>query len=118
MPRQLQIEYPGAIYHVLNRGIRREPIFRDARTRCKTVVAALCERRGDDELTSGHRPPLQSSNYFAPDGVGEIIGRGCYNYFSPTGFFRARFPQRQRRGIVVETQTQTKFQPRQRAANG
>jgi len=29
MPRQLRIEYPGAIYHVMNRGDRREPIFRD-----------------------------------------------------------------------------------------
>jgi putative transposase len=31
MPRALRIEYPGAIYHVLNRGDRREPIFRDDR---------------------------------------------------------------------------------------
>ncbi len=29
MPRALRIEYPGAIYHVMNRGDRREPIFRD-----------------------------------------------------------------------------------------
>jgi REP element-mobilizing transposase RayT len=29
MPRQLRIEYPGAIYHVMNRGDRREPIFHD-----------------------------------------------------------------------------------------
>src|SRR5437016_2530632 len=29
MPRQLRIEYPGAIYHVMNRGDRREPIFLD-----------------------------------------------------------------------------------------
>ncbi len=29
MPRSLRIEYPGAIYHVLNRGDRREDIFRD-----------------------------------------------------------------------------------------
>ncbi len=29
MPRQLRIEYPGAIYHVMNRGDRREPIFCD-----------------------------------------------------------------------------------------
>jgi hypothetical protein len=27
MPRQLRIEYEGAIYHVMNRGDRREPIF-------------------------------------------------------------------------------------------
>ena len=29
MPRKLRIEYEGAIYHVMNRGNRREPIFRD-----------------------------------------------------------------------------------------
>jgi REP element-mobilizing transposase RayT len=29
MPRSVRIEYPGAIYHVLNRGDRREDIFRD-----------------------------------------------------------------------------------------
>ena len=29
MPRALRIEYPGAIYHVMNRGDRREAIFRD-----------------------------------------------------------------------------------------
>jgi putative transposase len=31
MSRALRIEYPGAIYHVMNRGDRREPIFRDDR---------------------------------------------------------------------------------------
>ncbi len=29
MVRQLGVQYPGAIYHVLNRGDRREPLFRD-----------------------------------------------------------------------------------------
>lgn len=29
MPRKLRVEYPGAIYHVINRGDRREPIFKD-----------------------------------------------------------------------------------------
>ena len=29
MARKLRVEYAGAIYHVLNRGDRREPIFRD-----------------------------------------------------------------------------------------
>lgn len=29
MPRKLRVEYPGAIYHVMNRGDRREPIFGD-----------------------------------------------------------------------------------------
>ena len=29
MARKLRIQYPGAIYHVMNRGDRREPIFED-----------------------------------------------------------------------------------------
>ena len=29
MARKLRIEYPGAIYHGMNRGDRREPIFRE-----------------------------------------------------------------------------------------
>ncbi len=29
MARKLRVEYPGAVYHVINRGDRREPIFRD-----------------------------------------------------------------------------------------
>ncbi len=29
MARKLRLEYPGAIYHVMNRGDRREPIFKD-----------------------------------------------------------------------------------------
>ncbi len=33
MARKLRVEYPGAIYHVMNRGDRREAIFLDARDR-------------------------------------------------------------------------------------
>jgi REP element-mobilizing transposase RayT len=29
MPRKLRVEFPGAIYHVMSRGDRREDIFRD-----------------------------------------------------------------------------------------
>jgi putative transposase len=38
MPRQLRIEYPGAIYHVMNRGDRREPIFHDDTDRKRFIV--------------------------------------------------------------------------------
>ena len=33
MPRKLRVEYEGAIYHVMNRGDRREPIFVDDQDR-------------------------------------------------------------------------------------
>ena len=48
MPRKLRIEYPGAIYHVLNRGNYRAWVFdtpgaRDALERC---LLQACERNG------------------------------------------------------------------------
>ena len=39
MPRQPRIEFPGAIYHVLARGDRREPIFLDDRDRARFVTS-------------------------------------------------------------------------------
>ncbi|HEV2331391.1 MAG TPA: transposase [Verrucomicrobiae bacterium] len=42
MARKLRIEYPGAIYHVMNRGDRREPIFKDDQDR-RGFLAALGE---------------------------------------------------------------------------
>jgi REP element-mobilizing transposase RayT len=45
MPRKLRIEFEGAIYHVMNRGDRREPIFRDDRDR-KCFLETLGEACG------------------------------------------------------------------------
>src|SRR5687768_17169184 len=48
MARKLRVEYPGAIYHVINRGDRRELIFREDRDRelfLKTL-AESCEKTG------------------------------------------------------------------------
>jgi putative transposase len=42
MPRPLRIEFEGAIYHVMNRGDRREPVFRDDFDR-KCFLATLGE---------------------------------------------------------------------------
>jgi len=42
MARRLRVEYPGAIYHVMNRGDRREAIFRDDEDR-RRFVATLGE---------------------------------------------------------------------------
>ena len=33
MGRKLRVQYPGAFYHVMNRGDHREPIFQDDRDR-------------------------------------------------------------------------------------
>jgi len=48
MPRPLRVEFAGAIYHLMNRGDRREPIFLDDPDR-RTFLATLaeaCEKTG------------------------------------------------------------------------
>ena len=46
--RKLRVEYPGAIYHVMNRGDRRELIFHDAedRQRFLATLAEACAKTG------------------------------------------------------------------------
>src|SRR5581483_1276799 len=48
MARKLRVEYPGAIYHVMNRGDRREPIFKDDkdRTLFLDTLAEACNKTG------------------------------------------------------------------------
>jgi putative transposase len=48
MPRPLRVEYPGAIYHLMNRGDHREAIFHDDQDR-RTFIRTLgeaCEKTG------------------------------------------------------------------------
>ena len=48
MARKLRVEYPGAVYHVMNRGDRREPILRDdeGRQRFLDTLAQACGKTG------------------------------------------------------------------------
>ena len=48
MPRSLRIEYPGAVYHVLNRGNYRDAVFREVASKDLFVdtLAKTCERTG------------------------------------------------------------------------
>src|SRR5437867_3397624 len=48
MPRKLRVEYEGALYHVMNRGDRREPIFVDNEDRCLFLetLRETCEKTG------------------------------------------------------------------------
>ena len=48
MPRKLRIQYPGAIYHVMNRGDRREDIFLDDADRqlFHSTVGEACQKTG------------------------------------------------------------------------
>ena len=48
MARKVRIEYPGAVYHVMSRGDRREEIFRSDRDRFRFLdtLAEVCDRTG------------------------------------------------------------------------
>ena len=48
MARKLRIQYPGAIYHVTNRGNRREAIFKDDqdRERMLETLTEVCGKTG------------------------------------------------------------------------
>jgi REP element-mobilizing transposase RayT len=48
MARKLRVEYPGAVYHVMNRGDRREEIFKDDkdRERFLETLGEVCVKTG------------------------------------------------------------------------
>src|SRR5437867_8629780 len=48
MARKLRVQYPGALYHLMNRGDRREPIFKDAddRRRFLETLGQACGKTG------------------------------------------------------------------------
>jgi hypothetical protein len=48
MARKLRVEYPGAIYHLMNRGDRREAIFRDDQDRKRFIstLGEACQKTG------------------------------------------------------------------------
>jgi putative transposase len=48
MARKLRVQYPGALYHVMNRGDRRELIFKDDRDRVRFLetLAEACGKTG------------------------------------------------------------------------
>ena len=48
MARKLRVQYPGALYHVMNRGDRREPIFKDDddRWRFLETLGQACGKTG------------------------------------------------------------------------
>lgn len=57
MPGKLRVQYPGAIYPVMNRGNRREPIFNDDQDRRRFIETFLTKmsRRIGDVILIDHR---------------------------------------------------------------
>ena len=46
MARKLRLQYPGAIYHLMSRGDRREPVFLDDADRrsCLSTLGEACAK--------------------------------------------------------------------------
>src|SRR5262245_59038782 len=88
MAMKLRVEYPGAIYYVMNRGDRREEIFSPIRIRnFLEIPAKAC---GKAELTSVCLLPYAES--FSPGDQGapsqsrfrhEVISRHVHRSFQP-----------------------------------
>lgn len=74
MSRKLRIEYPGAMYHVMNRGDQREDIFRDDEDR-QRFLATLGEACGKTEWQA-HAYCLMRNHFHVVRGVdtGELAG--------------------------------------------
>ena len=54
MTRPVRIEYPGAIYHLMSRGDRREPIFRDDEDRRAFLRTLDDEGKGLSIVRTAH----------------------------------------------------------------
>jgi hypothetical protein len=64
MPRPLRIEYAGAIYHALNRGDRREDIFRDNEDR-RLFLSTLGGGLPEDTLADSRLLPDARASRFS-----------------------------------------------------
>ena len=94
MARKLRVEYPGAIYHVLNRGNRREPSFRDHADRPHPRVRDRNPRRGvrqDWLAVSCLRPQAESFSSGGRDDPVPLCGIAGMKWFlgTCTGRFHA-----------------------------
>ncbi len=73
MARKLRVEYPGAVYHVMNRGDRREAIFREDRDRVLFLetLAGECLKTGRE---TGDRDDLELDRQTVKDGESGFSG--------------------------------------------
>jgi putative transposase len=84
MPRKLRVQYPGAIYHVMNRGDRRERIFKDNedRHRFLKTLAETCDKTGWQVhaycLMSNHFHLVVETPQPNPGGRHEVDARHLY----------------------------------------
>ena len=81
MPRKIWVEYPGAIYHIMGRGDRREDIFHDAFDEAGALLLGFEDIFLFHVLVSGNQPQNTIENS-DPDGVvvryGNSLSRGRF----------------------------------------
>ena len=97
MARKLRVQYPGAIYHVMNRADRREPIFKD-----DTDRAPLSWRPWASEFVSKvWTDPF--SGYRGPRGHETVFE------FDPVGFFGVTRPIRWEHDTILRCRINAAF---------
>jgi len=87
MPRKLRLEYAGAIYHVVNRGDRREDIFKDDLDR-RQFLSTLQEACQKAEWQVHAYCLMRQS--FSP-GDGNSPGQCCGGHEVVAGVYTKRF---------------------------
>jgi REP element-mobilizing transposase RayT len=90
MPRKARVEFPGAVYHLLDRGDRQEAIFRDNRDREQflATLAEACKRTG----WRVHAWVLMTNHYHLLVETPEanlVAGMRCFRTTSTVRFNRA-----------------------------
>ena len=72
MPSELRVEYPGAIYHVMNRGDRREAIFLDNRALVGQDGTTVNESQKQFSFTRGALSTCEhrKSNFLIQERIG------------------------------------------------
>ena len=94
--RKLRVEYPGAIYPMMNRGDRREPIFKDDadRQRFAETLGESCVRRRWQApaygLMPNHLPGPSTADRFSPSGGDAASDTGGRNEIVAGHLFRLK----------------------------
>jgi hypothetical protein len=77
MSRKLRLEYPGAMYHVMNRGDQREDIFRDDEDRQRFLSTVV---EGSGKVMMARR--LRQETTMSLKWIAQRLQMGTWTYVS------------------------------------
>ncbi len=89
MARKLRVEYPGAVYHVMNRGDRREPIFRDDADR-QQLINTLGKACGKTGWKVAMASRLRAETAVTVKWIAERLQMGAPGYLNHLLYLRRR----------------------------